>query len=94
MFVEMQSVSRWSFSRLVNGLGPIRIAVPAWRLPREKATTANGAPRLSQEELLDLFHSELRPAKRIVTAPATDFTQDENMQRQNMARLRSALYTV
>jgi hypothetical protein len=93
MFVEMQSVSRWSFSRLMNGMGTIRIAVPAWRLPRETATAVKCAPRLSQEELLDLFHSELRPVKRTAATPDTEFTPDENLQRQRMARLRSALYT-
>jgi hypothetical protein len=93
MFVDLQDVHRWSFGRLVHGMGTIRIAVPAWRLPREKATATNGAPRLSQQELLDLFHSELRPVKRIAKTPDTEFTVAENMQRQCMARLRSALYT-
>jgi hypothetical protein len=92
MFVELQGVNRWSFGRLVHAMGPIRIAVPAWRLPREKATVENGASRLSQAELLDLFHSELRPAKRVAKTPDSAFTCAENMQRQCMARLRSALY--
>jgi DNA repair protein RadC len=93
MSVEVQSVMRWSFERLMSGLGPIRIAVPAWRLPRDRAVVANGAPRLSQEELLDLFHSELRPVKRIANLPESALTSADNMQRQCMARLNSALYT-
>jgi hypothetical protein len=93
MFVEMQSTNRWSFGRLVQSMRPIRIAVPAWRLPREKATAVKTAPRLSQEELLDLFHSELRPVTCTAKTPEADFTTAENMQRQSMVRLRSALYT-
>jgi hypothetical protein len=91
MFVETQSVTRWSFGRLIDGMGPIRIAIPAWRLPRDKVA-AKAALCVSQAELLDIFHSELRPAKRIAKQPDTDFTQAENIQRQCMARLRTALY--
>ncbi len=92
MFAEIQGSNRWSFGRLVHGMGTIRIAVPAWRLPREHAAE-EGACRLSQQELVALFHSELRPVKRIVKTPDTEFTAAENLQRQSMARLRSALYT-
>lgn len=92
MSIEVQSVMAWSFGRLMNGMGPIKIAVPAWRLPREKATALKGGRGVSQQELLDLFCSELRPAKPTVKSLDTDFTLFENMQLQCMARLRSALY--
>ncbi len=94
MIVEMRGESRWSFARMVHGLGPIRIAVPAWRLPRDAAASAQSKTRLSQEEVLDLFHSELRQVKRIAKHPDSDFTMAENLQRQSLARVRSALYTV
>lgn len=94
MNVEIRGESRWSFARMVHGFGPIRIAVPAWRMPRDAASAGPAKARLSQEEVLDLFHIELRTTKRIVKQPDSDFTKAENLQRQSLARVRSALYTV
>jgi hypothetical protein len=71
MSAEKQTVLGWSVARLANGMGTIRIAIPVWRLSYAKPTAVVCAPRLSQEELLALFQSELRPTKQLSTLPAT-----------------------
>jgi hypothetical protein len=86
------SAARWSFGRLMGGMAPIRIAVPAWRMPREPKLSQGPSPRVSQAELMDLFQSELRATRRVEKRPDSDFTMAENMQRECLVRLRAALY--
>jgi hypothetical protein len=88
------TVARWSFGRLMDGIGPIRIAVPSWRMPEQAGRPQIKAARVSQAELVDLFHGELRATRRVASRPDTDFTLAENMQRQCLAQLRQALYAV
>jgi hypothetical protein len=86
--------ARWSFGRIMSGIAPIRIAVPAWRMPRESNLSQATSSRISQAELMDLFQSELRATRQVEKRPDTDFTIAENMQRECLVRLRKALYAV
>ena len=93
MRLGTQGITGWSYGRFFGGLAPIRIAVPAWRLPRQAAQAACAKAKVSREELMALFQTELHPAKVPVSQPDTEFTIDENQQRQLMKSLRSALYS-
>jgi hypothetical protein len=88
------TATRWSFGRLIDGMGPIRIAIPAWRMPEQTSQPKVKAAPVSQAELLDLFHGELRSSTRVAKRRDTDFTMAENVQRQCLAQLRQALYAV
>jgi hypothetical protein len=88
------TATRWSFSRLIDGMGPIRIAVPSWRMPDQTDRPQVKAARVSQAELMDLFQGELRSSTRVAKRSDADFTMSENVQRQCLAQLRRALYAV
>ncbi|MGL5008434.1 MAG: hypothetical protein ACRC6I_01025 [Paracoccaceae bacterium] len=82
MYVKTHTDSRWSFARLMDGMGTIRIAIPVWRLPQEKTAAAKPVAKVSQEELLNIFQSELRPAKRVGKLTDAGFVFAETMRRQ------------
>ncbi len=88
------TAARWSFGRLIDGMAPIRIAVPSWRMPQDRGRAAAVSARVSQAELLDLFKTELRVTRRVAQQPDSNFTMAENMQRACLVRLREALYAV
>jgi hypothetical protein len=82
MSAAKQSVWGWSLARLAHGMGTIRIAIPVWTPSRPKPVVVKAAPRVSQEELLNLFQSELRPAKDFARGPVTNKNIVQNMQRR------------
>jgi hypothetical protein len=93
MTMALHDASVWNYGRFFEGFAPIRIALPVWRMPSPLASRKPKLPCVSQDEILQLFQTELRPMPR---APriAPSYTPNEDLQRQGMQRLRAALYAV
>lgn len=89
--MALHDASVWDYGRFLGGFVPIRIALPAWRMPPPAAQRKAKPGCVSQDEILNLFQTELRPLPRAPRS-APSFTPDEDLQRQRMQRVRAALY--
>ncbi len=87
------SFTSWSYGRFFEGRAPIRIAVPSWWIKGVEAATMGKAARVSREELLQLFQTELRPMKKPAVVADADLTRVEMQQRVQTRQVRAALYT-
>ncbi len=76
----------------MQGVTPIRIVIPAARLAQPKAASRPKVGGLSQQELVHLFESDLRPAGKARKLAEYVLTPAEDSQYQRMAALRMALY--
>jgi hypothetical protein len=92
MAMALHHASVWDYGRFLEGFAPIRIALPAWRMPPQVARRNAKPGCVSQDEILNLFQAELRPLPRAPRS-APSYTPSEDLQRQRMQRVRAALYT-